>query len=129
MSVFIPNSSDIRIGIIKELLGIWESYWLRLTLSDAVVDRLIYENSLHKGVLLSPEDLARLFLGDKAETGDKSRLQELLFKAVKNSSLYWSVIPHGIAKISDLAKDQRVRHDIIHSLEVRFCNILIINRI
>jgi hypothetical protein len=111
MSAVIPTSSDIRIGVIKELLGIWEPYLSRLSLSDVIVDRLIFENSPNKGVFLSPEGLARLFLGDEAETAVKSRLQELLFKAVKlNSRLYRSVKPDAAAKISDPARDQRVRY-------------------
>jgi hypothetical protein len=127
MAVVIPSLTAIEIDIIKELLSIWESYLSQLSLTDAIVDRLIFVNSKvkAKGIFVSPEGLARLFLGDKAEEGIKSRLKELLFKALKNSKLYRRVTPDVPAEVTDVQKDQRVRHKSVLTFDVHCSNIAI----
>jgi hypothetical protein len=131
MAVVIPNLKAIEINIIKELLSIWEPYLSQLSLTDVVVDRLIFVNSVPKpkakGIFVSPEGLARLFLGDKAEDGIKSRLKELLFKALKDTKLYRRVTPDVPAGVTDVEKDQQVRHKSVRNFDVHFCNIVIFN--
>jgi hypothetical protein len=129
MAVLIPNLKASEINIIKELLSIWEPYFSQLSLADVVVDRLLFVNSAPKkkakGIFLSPERLAQLFLGDKAEEGIKSRLKELLFKALKGSNLYRRVTPDVPAEVTDEEKDHQVRHKSVHNFYVHFCNIVI----
>jgi hypothetical protein len=82
----LPSLTRSDVNAIKELLEIWKPYLFGLTLDDAVVDRLIFDNvSDDKGVFVSPEGVVELFLGPRALKPLKTLLKGLLFRAIRGS--------------------------------------------